>query len=73
MAQGRGPERSLLALGYSGWGPGQLEAEIAGNGWLVCDATAELVFDMPNGEKWREALKSIGVDPLSLSATAGHA
>lgn len=73
LAQGRGPERSLLALGYSGWGPGQLEGEIAGNGWLICDATPELVFDLANGEKWPEALGSIGVEPMSLSATAGHA
>ncbi|SFL47711.1 putative transcriptional regulator [Shimia aestuarii] len=73
MATGAGPERTLLALGYSGWGPGQLEGEIAANGWLICDATPELVFDLANAEKWPEALKSIGVDALSLSATAGHA
>ncbi|MEP2531288.1 YqgE/AlgH family protein [Shimia sp.] len=73
MAQGKGPERTLVALGYSGWGPGQLESEIAANGWLICDATQELVFDLPNAEKWPEALKSIGVDALSLSSTAGHA
>ena len=73
MATGTGPERTLLALGYSGWGPGQLESEIVANGWLICDATPELVFDLANAEKWPEALKSIGVDALSLSATAGHA
>lgn len=73
MAQGKGPAHSLLALGYSGWGPGQLAREIGENGWLICDASPELVFDIANGDKWGEALKSIGVDALSLSATAGHA
>ncbi len=73
MAQGVGPEKRLLALGYAGWGTGQLEAEIAENGWLLCDATQDLVFGVANAEKWPQALKSIGVDALSLSATAGHA
>ncbi|PSL18204.1 YqgE/AlgH family protein [Shimia abyssi] len=73
MACGKGPDRTLMALGYSGWGPGQLESEIAANGWLICDGYPELVFDAANAEKWPEALRSIGVDALSLSATAGHA
>lgn len=73
LADGDGPQRSILALGYAGWGPGQLEDEILANGWLTCDASQELVFDAPNTAKWEGALRSIGVDPLSLSSAAGHA
>lgn len=73
IAQGAGPAQSLLALGYSGWGPGQLEQEIGRNGWLTCDATPELVFSSSNEAKWGQALKSLGIDPLTLSAVAGRA
>ena len=73
LATGEGPGSSLLALGYSGWGPGQLEGEILANGWLTCDATEELVFVAPNARKWEGALRSLGVDPLKLSAAAGRA
>jgi len=73
LAQGEGPERSILALGYSGWGPGQLEGEILQNGWLTCDATEELLFSADNAGKWETALRSLGVDPLLLSASAGRA
>lgn len=73
IAVGAGPAHALMALGYAGWGPGQLEREISQNGWLTCDATSELVFDLPSEEKWAAALASLGVDPVSLSATAGHA
>lgn len=73
MAKGKGPEKSLLMLGYSGWGAGQLENEIAMNGWLTAPATLELVFDVRGSDKWATALKSIGVDPIGLSATAGRA
>jgi putative transcriptional regulator len=73
IALGAGPEASLMALGYSGWGPGQLETEIRQNGWLVCDATPDLVFQRPNSDKWSGALKTLGLDPLSLSSTAGRA
>ncbi|MBS9717502.1 YqgE/AlgH family protein [Pseudohalocynthiibacter aestuariivivens] len=73
LAQGQGPERVLLALGYAGWGPGQLEAEIGQNGWLTCDASPEVVFAKSNRSKWEAALKTLGVDPLLLSATAGRA
>ncbi|MEM1003770.1 MAG: YqgE/AlgH family protein, partial [Pseudomonadota bacterium] len=64
---------SMLALGYSGWGPDQLEDEIAMNGWLTTDASAQLVFDVPDDEKWEAALATLGVDPLTLSASAGRA
>lgn len=73
IAGGRGPEASLLALGYAGWGPGQLEDEIVGNGWLTCDAPPDLVFSEHNEEKWARALGTLDVDPRSLSATAGRA
>lgn len=73
IAAGTGPERSLFALGYAGWGPGQLEGEIARNGWLVADATPDLVFGADDAGKWARALASLGIDPLSLSATAGRA
>ncbi|MCV6595531.1 MAG: YqgE/AlgH family protein [Mangrovicoccus sp.] len=73
IARGAGPEASLLALGYSGWGPGQLEDEIAANGWLIGDSSADLVFSADNGGKWGAALGSMGIDPLLLSATAGRA
>ncbi len=73
MAQDLGPHKALTLLGYSGWGPGQLENEISDNGWLIADATDQIVFDTKNSDKWVEALKSIGVAPLTLSSAAGRA
>ena len=73
IAIGCGPQQVVMALGYAGWGPGQLEAEIAANGWLSCDASPELVFAAEDGKKWGAALKSLGVSALTLSSTAGHA
>ncbi len=73
LALGGGPDQALLALGYSGWGPGQLEAEIARNDWLTCDAPEGLVFGGDDRVKWSAALRGMGVDPLSLSAAAGRA
>ncbi|WP_138465102.1 YqgE/AlgH family protein [Poseidonocella sp. HB161398] len=73
IARGFGPNSALLALGYSGWGPGQLEDEIVQNGWLVCDADDALVFGPDPGGKWEIALSRLGVDPLTLSADAGRA
>ncbi len=73
IARGGGPDTSLLALGYSGWGPGQLEGEIAQNGWLTCEAEPDLVFSDRNDDKWARALKTLGVDPLTLSGAAGRA
>ena len=68
MAEGRGPRRRLVALGYAGWGPGQLESEIRANAWLVGAADPALVFDAANETKWARALAAIGVDPSLLSA-----
>ncbi|MEJ6390363.1 YqgE/AlgH family protein [Gymnodinialimonas ulvae] len=73
IAAGRGPQRALLALGYSGWGEGQLDAEIQRNDWLTADATLELVFDIAPERKWEAALESLGVSSLTLSSEAGHA
>lgn len=73
MAEGSGPDQRIVALGYAGWGAGQLDAEIHHNGWLTCDATPEIVFTRDNTTKWTAALKSLGIDPLTLSATAGRA
>lgn len=73
LAMGRGPESALLMLGYSGWGPGQLEDEILRNGWLTCDSTPEIVFARDSGAKWSNAVQSIGIDPTGLSSAAGRA
>ena len=73
IAQGRGPGSSMLALGYAGWGPGQLESEIAQNGWLVAPARSEIVFGRANEHKWSAAVKAIGIDPLLLSSEGGRA
>jgi putative transcriptional regulator len=63
----------MLALGYAGWGPGQLEREIQSNGWLSCEADEELIFDPALDRKYEMALARIGVDPAMLSSEAGHA
>ncbi|WP_278425498.1 MULTISPECIES: YqgE/AlgH family protein [Sulfitobacter] len=73
IARGKGPRRAMLMLGYAGWAAGQLEAEIAQNGWLTCQGDSAILFDLPDARKWEAALTSIGVDPLGLSATAGRA
>lgn len=73
IVEGSGPRRALLALGYAGWGPGQLEREIQENGWLHCDADEALIFDADNAKKYNHALTKIGVDPASLSSIVGHA
>lgn len=73
MAEGRGPAHVVVALGYAGWGPGQLEGEIARNGWLICDADLELVFGTDDPDKWKAALKKLGVDAVALSADSGRA
>ncbi len=73
LAGGGGPARALLALGYSGWGAGQLEDEIGRNDWLVADARGDLVFSEQDPGKWAGALRSLGVDPVTLSPSAGRA
>ncbi len=73
IAEGGGPRRGLLALGYAGWGPGQLDAEIQENAWLSAPPDEALVFDGDHDVKWRRALAKLKVDPLLLSGDAGHA
>jgi putative transcriptional regulator len=73
MADGRGPQKSLVALGYAGWEAGQLEAEMLANAWLNVSATQEIVFDMPFADRWAAAAKALGVDLTLLSPEAGHA
>ncbi len=73
MAAGDGPERALFALGYAGWGPGQLEREILENGWLHCEADDAIVFDDEDDTKWSRALAKIGVHPSALSSASGSA
>lgn len=73
IAAGEGPRRHLLALGYAGWGPGQLDGEIRANGWLHVAADEALVFDAELDSKWDRAIAKIGIDPRMLSDAAGHA
>lgn len=73
IASGSGPLRSILALGYAGWSPGQLETEIQSNGWLHCPADLDLIFDEDLETKYLRALAKIGVDPSHLVSDAGHA
>lgn len=73
IASGKGPEAALATLGYTGWGPGQLEGELAQNAWLTVEADQAIVFDPDDGGKWTAALKKLGIDPLLLSAEGGHA
>ncbi|MEX0922069.1 MAG: YqgE/AlgH family protein [Rhodovibrionaceae bacterium] len=73
IARGSGPKRSLLALGYAGWSPGQLDAEIQSNGWLTAAADEKLLFDGDLDGKWDRALRKIGLDVSKLSGHAGHA
>ncbi len=73
IARGKGPESAVLALGYAGWAPGQLETEIQENGWLHCSADAELIFGPDTDGKYEQALKKLGVHLGMLSSEAGHA
>jgi putative transcriptional regulator len=73
MAEGRGPLHAIFALGYSGWGPGQIEDEIRVNGWLHCDADSNIVFDADMSGKWASALRKLGIDLSVLSSNAGSA
>ncbi|MDE2514400.1 MAG: YqgE/AlgH family protein [Rhodospirillales bacterium] len=72
IAGGAGPRQGLLALGYAGWGPGQLDAEIQANAWLSAPAEEKLLFDAGDDTRWRRALGLLRIDPALLSATAGH-
>jgi putative transcriptional regulator len=73
VASGAGPARMLVTLGYSGWGPGQLEDEIAHNAWLTVAADPEVIFDTPAEQRLQRAFALLGIDPAFLSSSAGHA
>ena len=73
ISEGRGPAKAILALGYAGWGEGQIEAEIVANGWIHCDADAGLLFDTDYAARWKSALAKLGADISGLSAEAGRA
>ncbi|EWC42159.1 YqgE/AlgH family protein [Pseudomonas stutzeri] len=73
IADGQGPRRHLVALGYAGWEAGQLEAELADNAWLSCPADTEILFDLPYDQRLHAAAASLGVDLRLLSTQVGHA
>lgn len=73
IAEGHGPRRSLLALGYAGWGPGQLDAEMQANAWLNVPADEDLVFDDNLNDKWERSIGKLGVSLSTLSGETGHA
>jgi putative transcriptional regulator len=73
IGKDQGPRQSLFALGYAGWAPGQLDAEIQANGWLSVAADDEIVFDSDQDRKWNRALAKLGIDLSVLSSDAGHA
>lgn len=73
MAAGEGPKNSLVALGYAGWGAGQLEAEMLANSWLSVTATPDIVFEMPFDQRWAAAARTLGIDITQIAPDAGHA
>jgi putative transcriptional regulator len=73
MASGDGPQQAIVALGYAGWGAGQLEQELKDNAWLTVEASERIVFDTPLEERWAAAAGLVGVDPAQLAGYAGHA
>lgn len=73
IAQGKGPGKSLIALGYAGWGVGQLEQEMSANAWLNGPAPERVLFDLPAEARWEAAAKALGIDLNLLSGEAGHA
>ncbi len=73
IADGQGPQRHLIALGYAGWEPGQLDAELVENAWLSCPAQPEILFDLPHDQRLEAAAASLGVDLSRLSSQVGHA
>ncbi len=73
IAEGKGPKRSLLILGYAGWGPGQLEEEIARNSWITAPTSSDVIFGLDNSIKWQKAGRILGIDPIKISIDIGHA
>lgn len=73
IAAGEGPERWLFALGYAGWGPGQLDDEMSRHGWYVAQGRPEILFEIPAEQRWRATWDAEGIDPAQLSTTTGNA
>ncbi|OGI52002.1 MAG: hypothetical protein A3E57_07770 [Candidatus Muproteobacteria bacterium RIFCSPHIGHO2_12_FULL_60_33] len=73
IAENRGPEKFIVALGYAGWGAGQLEREITENSWLSGPANRDIIFNLPVEQRWKAAAQLVGVDLATLSSEAGHA
>jgi putative transcriptional regulator len=73
MAAGKGPDNALVALGYAGWGSGQLEGEMTANAWLTVPADRDIIFSIPFEERWRAAAALIGIDIDQISSDVGHA
>jgi len=73
IAAGSGPGKSLVALGYAGWEPEQLEHEMLANSWINVPATPEIVFDMPFADRWAAAAETLGIDISRIAPDAGHA
>jgi putative transcriptional regulator len=73
IAKGAGPDRAILALGYAGWSPGQLEDEMQNNGWLICPADASIIFETPLESRYDMAMRKLGIDPAFLSSQGGRA
>ncbi len=73
IAKGQGPRQHLFALGYAGWGPGQLDQELQDNGWLTASAEESLIFGPNPAGKWEGAIARLGIDPTRLTFDAGHA
>ena len=73
IAEGRGPSRWLVALGYAGWGAGQLEQEMTRHGWFACDGATDILFKTPADERWAASFKSAGIDPRLLGSETGAA
>jgi len=77
VAKGNGPKRFIMTLGYAGWGAGQLEEEIALNGWINAELSraqmAEIIFNTPAEQRYQRAMKALGFDPADLSGQVGHA
>ena len=73
VAEGKGPDRLLVALGYAGWGAGQLEDELAQNAWLTVEADRGILFETPAEDRYPAAMRLLGIDPLMLASDAGHA
>ncbi|MFO8085103.1 MAG: YqgE/AlgH family protein [Desulfobacterales bacterium] len=73
IAMGKGPQNIMIALGCAGWGPGQLESELVQNAWLTGPVSDDIIFEIPEDDRWDAAVKKMGIDPALLSHTAGHA